>query len=527
MTVLALMLGMASAPAAAQEAAAPDATVSAEPSAQRVDINEYFVEGNTVLTDSEIERAVYPFLGPDRSLDDVESARAALQKAYEAKGLKTVFVEVPQQNVVGGRVRLAVAEARVGTITVAGAKHTSDERVTSALPSIRPGAVPNLDMFSNELIALNTRSADRQVSPELKAGAEPGTVDVVLAVEDKLPIHGSLEVNNNYSRDTTKTRVQAGLRHEDLWGLGHSAALFYAVAPERRNDSEVWVLAYGAPLSDDVRLDLQGLISNSDVATVGSTNVLGDGKSVSATLSKTLGGSDNLYHRASVSIAYKDFNEILRFGESSDRAPITYFPVSLGYAGSLRLDQGELGFNTALTFAFRGLGSDTREFDYKRFRATGGFAYLRGGLNYRYDLPKGAELFLKLDGQLASEPLVSNEQFSIGGAGTVRGYLQSEAIGDNGLASSIELRSPSLASLLGGVADELRVIGFADAARVWVKSPLAEQQSDASLVSVGAGLRLKLFDHLNGDLDVAWPLRDVGDTQAGDTRVHFRISAEF
>ena len=523
MAVLALMLGMASKPAIAQDAGE---AVAAE-AAQQLDINEYFVEGNTVLTDAEIERAVYPFLGPDRSLDDVENARAALQKVYEEKGLKTVFVEVPQQNVVAGRVRLAVAEARVGTVTVAGAKHTSDDRVTSALPSIAPGAVPNLDMFSNELIALNTRSADRQVSPELKAGAEPGTVDVVLAVEDKLPIHGSLEINNNYSRDTTKTRVQAGLRHEDLWGMGHSAALFYAVAPERRKDSEVWVLAYGLPLSDDVRLDLQGLMSNSDVATIGSTNVLGDGKSVTATLSKTLGGSANLYHRVSASIAYKDFDEVLRFDESSDRAPITYFPVSLGYAGSLRLDRGELGFNTALTFAFRGLGSDSREFDYKRFRATGGFAYLRAGANYRHDLPKGAELFVNLDGQIASEPLVSNEQFAAGGVGSVRGYLQSEAIGDNGISSSIELRSPSFASVLGGMADDLRVIGFADAASIWVKSPTAEQQSRFGLVSVGAGLRLKLFNHLNGDLDVAWPLRDVGSTRAGDTRVHFRISADF
>lgn len=492
-----------------------------------VDINEYFVEGNTALTDPEIEQAVYPFLGPARTLDDVEKARAALQSAYEARGLKTVFVEIPQQNVVGGRVRLAVVEARIGQVAVTGARHTSDDQVTAALPSIAPGSVPDLNRFGSELMALNSRSADRQVTPELKAGVAPGTVDVALAVEDKYPLHGGIEVSNRYSRDTTRTRVQANLRYDDLWGLGHSLSGFYAVAPERRRDSEVYVLSYGVPLSDSLRLDVTGLVSNSDVATVGGTSVLGDGRSVTAALSKTLGGPAGLYHRVTASIAYKDFKEDVIFGEAVDQAPITYFPLSLGYAGTLTQDHGELGFNAALTFAFRGLGSDSYDFDYKRYRATGGFAYLRAGANYHRELPRSAELFASVDGQFASEPLVSNEQFAAGGAGSVRGYLQSEAIGDNGLASSIELRSPSIAELTGGLADELRAVAFMDAARVWIKTPLPEQEDSFGLVGAGAGLRFRLLGHVTGELDLAWPLKDNGATEAGDTRVHFRLATDF
>src|SRR3546814_3453915 len=113
-----------------------------------------------------IERAVYPYLGPDKTLDDVEKARGALQKTYEAKGLKTVFVEIPQQNVVGGRVWLVVTEARIGEVSVAGAKHVSDRKVTAALPSVTPGRVPDLNRFSSERMALNSRSVDRQVTPE-------------------------------------------------------------------------------------------------------------------------------------------------------------------------------------------------------------------------------------------------------------------------------------------------------------------------------------------------------------------------
>ncbi|VFS88236.1 membrane protein [Pseudomonas aeruginosa] len=50
---------------------APPAAAGAEPQ-RLVDINEYVVRGNTVLDNRAIEAAVYPFLGPQRSLGDIE-----------------------------------------------------------------------------------------------------------------------------------------------------------------------------------------------------------------------------------------------------------------------------------------------------------------------------------------------------------------------------------------------------------------------------------------------------------------------
>lgn len=511
--------------AQAQERAAGDPGASA--SARHVDINEYFVEGNTALSDPEIEQAVYPFLGPGKSLDDVEKARAALQKVYEGKGLKTVFVEIPQQNVVDGRVRLSVSEARIGKVAITGGSERADDRVKRALPAVAAGNVPDLNAFSSQITALNSRSADRQVTPELKAGETPGTVDVVLKVDDKLPLHGGIELSNRYSRDTRPLRLQANLRYDDLWGAGHSISAFYSVAPERRSDAEVVVGSYGLPLSDKLRLDVTGLYSNSDVGTVGGTNVVGKGHSVTAALTRTLGGPPGLYQRVTASFAYKQFDENVTLGKTTDKAPITYYPVSLGYAGNWANSEGALGFNLTGTFAFRGLGSAPSAFDYKRLRATGGFFYLHGGVNYLYTLPKNAQLYINVEGQIASEPLISNEQMALGGVGTVRGYLQSEAIGDNGLLSSIELRSPSFAGVTGGIADELRAVLFVDAGKVWILSPAAEQASTFSLYSVGAGLRAKLFGHVSGDLDAGFPLTSNGVTRAGDARVHFRISTDF
>jgi len=67
-------------------ALAQPAQAEGEPPARLVDVNEYFVRGNTVLDARAIEEAVYPFLGPQKTLADIEGARDALQKIYHGRG---------------------------------------------------------------------------------------------------------------------------------------------------------------------------------------------------------------------------------------------------------------------------------------------------------------------------------------------------------------------------------------------------------------------------------------------------------
>src|ERR1700712_2500404 len=94
-----LSSGHAFAQAPAPQAAASAPAADAQP---RFDIMEFQVEGNSVLPDAAIEQAVTPFLGAGRRMDDVEAARAALEKTYQGGGYLTVFVDVPEQRVDGG-----------------------------------------------------------------------------------------------------------------------------------------------------------------------------------------------------------------------------------------------------------------------------------------------------------------------------------------------------------------------------------------------------------------------------------------
>ena len=73
----------------------------------------------------------------------------------------------------------------------------------------------------------------------------------------------------------------------------------------------------------------------------------------------------------------------------------------------------------------------------------------------------------------------------------MRGYFQSETLGDTGIYSQLELRTPVLMKSVSWLKD-WRVLAFVDAGEVKVKSPLPEQISRTTLASVGLGTRLKI-----------------------------------
>ena len=117
----------------------------------------------------------------------------------------------------------------------------------------------------------------------------------------------------------------------------------------------------------------------------------------------------------------------------------------------------------------------------------------------------------------------------------MRGYLQSEAIGDKGVQGTLELRSPNLGSYLGkylgeGFINDLRLVGFFDAGRSWLQGALPDQQKVYSLRSTGAGATTELFDHLYGSVYWGYALRDAGSagvTRYGTSRIQFRVWTQF
>jgi hemolysin activation/secretion protein len=496
---------------------------------RNVDINEYVVRGNTVLDARTIERTVTPYLGPQRSMKDIEAARDALQAAYQRKGYQSVYVDLPDQQVSAGVVFLHVTETKVGRVRVVGAEYHSPLEVRDRVPSLQEGQVPDFNRAQAELGELN-RTAKRQVVPLVKQGALPGTMDVDLKVEDQSPWRFSASVNNDHSADTEDLRATLGVGHDDLWQRGHIASLTYFAAPQDLDQAQVWSGSYTAPFQGTPwSLEGSAYTSDSNVVTTGDTNVLGKGSALGLKLNRSLTGSGNGFHSLGFGIDVKDSDEELRLGAEGSSVPLKYAPLTLSYAGVQQGENDQISISLSATAGVRnllGYGSDAAEFDQKRYRANPSFLLFKADGNYTHTREGGSQWYLRLAGQVTDSPLVSGEQFAAGGMYSVRGYLSAEAIGDFGVLGSLEWRTAPL-PLWSSLLQDWRWYAYFDAARLGLREPLPEQQDRFSLASVGIGSSVRFGEHFFLRLDYALPLKEGANTDNDAPNLHFNVGASY
>ncbi|MGQ0698584.1 MAG: ShlB/FhaC/HecB family hemolysin secretion/activation protein [Panacagrimonas sp.] len=539
---LCLLASLGAGPAAADappEPAAAQAVRVVPVEGRAFDIREIQVEGNTVLAGGDIEQVLGFFVGENRTAEDVDAARAALEKLYKELGYRTVAVVIPKQTIQDGIVVLQVTETRVGETIVEGADYTSIARVKLEVPSLAPGTVPNFNEVQEELVYAN-RLPSRRVTPSLRPGKAPGTLDAVLSVDDDLPVSGSVEWNNRYSFGTTEERVVGNVSYDNLFQRGHSLSVLFQTAPQRSSDGRVVSLSYLARLPNPAwSLYFNALNSDSDVSAFAGVNVVGEGRSGGIKAVRQFATeSGNWFPSIAFGADYKRFRNVtlLRSEQASSEivTPATYVPFNLSFSQTYRGNTHRLQNDLSLVFTSASLGSEDETLDTNRFGARGQSLYLRGSLSDAVSLPAGFSIFGRVSGQFSDDPLLSGEQISAGGMDSVRGFLETEALGDTGVIAGLELRLPSVPDLFPSAKwaswlTEFQPYAFGDVASLEVNGPFPDGDTPRSfkLSSSGGGLSVRLREYASAQLVWSVTGNDGPRTPSGDNRFLFRLSGSF
>jgi len=542
-TLFLLCVAQAGAVALAQDIAQP-----AGPKSVLFNVMEIRVIGNSLLQKQDIERVLYPFLGESKSFDEIEAARLALESYYKDRGYPTVLVDIPEQDVQQGMVKLKVIEAKINRFKISGSRYFSVQNLRKDIPALSEGGVLYLPEFQQQIAYLNSNSPDRVLTPILRPGRVPGTVEVELKVKDKLPLHGKFEINDRYSANTSRLRTSASIQYGNLWQKSHSVSFQYQTSPKETEEVRVLMGTYVAPFKEsNYTLAAYAVHSNSDVAATDTVTVIGKGnvfgmRLVFPPILEALG-----MHNFEIGVDYKDFGDNTKInGIDAGNTPIEYYNFNVQYTGNKTRQRGYTRFNISASFGVSalnekiidclGTGTDRLEqFKCKRNGAKSNYAYLRAGVEIEERVGPGYGLFFSLVGQLADSPLISNEQFSIGGATTVRGYRESERVGDDGLMGTLELRSPFFLARKNRYIQSLYYLMFMDSAVVRNRKPLEGESVKWQLRSMGAGIRLLAFRALSAELDWAYVQRDSEqhgrvtepEIKKGDSRVHFLVNYRF
>ena len=522
--MLLALAALSGAAAFGQNAGAPAASSAA--AEQAFDVLEYRVVGNTVLEGRDIERLLYPLLGARKTLGDVEAARKALEDLYHTRGYGTAFVDIPPQTVQGGVVRLRVTEGVLESRVIHGGKYFAERDVIAQLPAATPGQVLQLSKLQEQLSVINSETPDRSVVPVLKAGSAPGTVDLALTESDTLPLHGSFELNNQATLDTHALRGIASLNYGDLFGRLDNLALQYQFTPQELYQVRVFALNYTShPLEFGLQPSLSYINSNSNVPTGGTLGVLGIGEITSAKLLYPILSSPASVQSVNIGVDYKHFrNTINQSAETTLDTPITYLNLSAGYSGFWHADPVITTLSVTANAGPRHAVNNPEVFENDRFKGRANYADLRADLSSSIVLPLDFGLRLRAAGQGATEPLITNEDYSLAGADGVRGYLEAEELVDAGIKGTAQFISPRLRRGEHTLGD---AYAFFDAGRGKVYDALAGQPGNITLRSWGLGLDVLPGEKVTGSVTYARALDTASVTRAGSSRVLFVLRGSF
>ncbi|MGH1471296.1 MAG: ShlB/FhaC/HecB family hemolysin secretion/activation protein [Cellvibrionaceae bacterium] len=493
------------------------------------DIWEYRIEGVKHLDQSVVQRAVEPFLGEARTIDDIDKAAQAIQTLYQKAGYPTTAISVPNQDINRGVITLVVDETVVRQVKIVGSKYFSLDNIRKQFPSLEEGKVLNVPALQTQARLANQVNRDLKIVPALKASPQPGAIDVDLTVADELPFHGGIEVTNYHTETTTPTRLSADFRYGNLWQKNHEVSIQFQVTPENTDEVQVVAGSYLMPINNlSGKLALYAVDSQSQLSVaVNDIEVIGNGRIYGLRWVQPIKQTPRAIHSFSIGGDYKDFDENLELpGDVTITTPIQYSTFSAQYnlyhRGKKVTDTASTGF----TFGSRLFNNDSSEFGIKRSQADSSFSLWRFNWKRAYQVLDNWEISHSIRGQITESPLVSNEQMSAGGVTSVRGYYESQIQGDSGWIGTIEILPPSWEPKFNWI-DGVSPYLFYDASRLRLNQPLTDQQSNFSIASFGAGFKTMFFDSVHLKVESGYPLKHEGSIEKGDIATRASLRMDF
>lgn len=477
--------------------------------ALRIILSAVRVEGSTVYSAGQLQAWTSPYVGREVTGAEIYALAQALTTRYRNDGYFLSLVIVPPQSVAGGVLTLRAIEGYVAQVRVEGDPRLRErlQEIGAQIQATRPLSAEVLERYlliANDFPGLRLRSV---LSPSQTVGAADLTL--IASVRD---VEGFYSYDNYGSRYLGPGQSTAGLTVNQLLGINDQWRLIGAGT----GNSEMGYVQ----LSYTQTIGIEGLQLNASASQArtrpGDTLRAFDvrGYSDAWTLGLAYPWLRTRNQSVSVRIAY-DHADI--------RSDILGARVSEDHIRALRAGLGwrvldALGGQNTLDLDYsKGLGG-TQEDDPLKSRVGADGQFSKVTMEYTRQQPLGGRwsLGLGLAGQWTPErPLLSSEQFALGGRRYGRAYDAAELVGDRGWALRIEPRHHGASD--GYWLRAWQLFGFYDVGEVGrFGTQSAGTPWHQSLASAGLGTRLHLVGSATVQLEAAWPMTRTPASQSGE-----------
>ncbi|WP_072622631.1 ShlB/FhaC/HecB family hemolysin secretion/activation protein [Spirulina major] len=489
---------------------------STPPDVTRYRVDRIVVAGSTVFTAAEFEAvlATVPRLGAANTWSMVELQRAIAQitDLYVQQGYITTGAFLPPQTQYRADNRvivIQVLEGRMTDIQVEVQGKLTADYVRSRL-NLATTTPLQQSTIENALKLLQRDPNIGEVQANLAAGPEHGTNILRVVVTSRDQVGLSIQSDNQRSPSVGSDRQGATVRVQNLSGWGDVASLDYSRTAG--SDSLNW--SYTLPVSPhNTTLYTNGGIADSTIIESPFDRL--DIQSQSHYLN--LGLRHPLWQTPT-----DEFAVGLQLSHSHNQTTLLDIPFPLAPGAdvegrtrilALRLIQDWTTQGQTFVFALRSqfsLGLDALDATINSTAPDSRFLSWYGQAQW-VKLLGTKRLIVRGEVQLSDRPLLSGEQFGLGGQNTIRGYRQNALLTDNGLLGMVELFVPIVQG--GDRAWAVQLIPFINIGTGW-NSGSSTQPQTQTLLSIGSGLQLSLFRQLTARLDWGVPLIHLEDTNA-------------
>jgi hemolysin activation/secretion protein len=483
------------------------------------------VEGATVFAPERFGPLYEDLLAAPVTAAELQTVAARITALYQDAGYVLSRAVIPRQTAAGGVVRIQVIEGAVGEVEFEGTGRSELQGYAAPLLAEAPLTLATLE---RQLLLIDDLSGIRVSDSRVRPLDEAAGLYALSVELEEERIDGTAYLDNRGTPNAGRLQLWTAAGLNSALGQGERLQLALFTVPGRPRELVYLETSATLPLgTEGLTLFLLGSASRGEAG--GSLRAVDsetESRSATATLSYPLLRSRAHTLRLGLSVDLENAGE-----QQFDTAVTDDRTRSL----RLRADYVSAGFD-GLTFAgievSRGLdvldASDGDEGRRSRFDGRAVYTKLNAYATREQGLGENWGLLLAASGQVSADPLLSGEEFALGGARFGRAYDYYEVSGDHGVGLSAELRYGR--ELAESLLSAYQLYGFYDWGRVWNRNlpeGFADQRT-RTLSSVGAGLRLTLLDHVRSSLEIARPLTFTPDT-TGDrsARVFFSLSADF
>ncbi|WP_228055540.1 ShlB/FhaC/HecB family hemolysin secretion/activation protein [Lusitaniella coriacea] len=468
-------------------------------------VERFEILGSTVFSEEEWAEVTAPFTNRSISFAELLEVRSLITQHYIDRGYITTGALIPPQELSDGVVQIQVVEGGVEDINVTGTTRLNPGYVRSRL-GLATDPPLNIEQLREALQLLQLNPLIGTISAELSAGTTVGTniLDVEVTEADTLSLEAAL--NNGRSPNVGSFRRGVSFTEANLLGLGDSiSASFFNTDGSNSLD-----LSYTLPINPrngTVRFSFGTSLSRVIDPDFEVLDIRSRSRFFELTLRQPILQSPAQELALGFTISRQESQSILGLDN------IGGFPISAGADNegrtkvtALRFFQDWVKRSEQQVFAARSqfsLGVNWFDATDNNGSPESTFASWRGQAQWVRLLAPDTLLFVRTDVQLSDRPLLTLEQFSLGGIDSVRGYRQDFLLQDNGWFISTEARIPILR--IPEIEGVLQVTPFIDFGVGWSN---LDNSSAETIAGLGLGLRWQQGDRLTMRLDWGIPLKD-------------------